>query len=381
MRIARRDEALQRRLNLTRVVHLTTLHQRSDNRIVKRECAALRDAGYDVHLVVADGLGDQNLGGIQVHDVGRARGRLDRMSAFQFKAMKRALELNPASIHVHDPELLFAAAYAAFRGTRMIYDSHEDLPRSIMSKEWIDGRIRRFVSVSAEFVEDLLASRMSAIVAATPVIAERFASRGQLIDAVCNYPDLSRVPVAEDRVPEPRTFVYVGALSVHRGIHEMIEATRLADARLILAGAFETPEQQQQISALRGWSSVEYLGVIPHERVWGVMNRAMAGLLFLHPVRNYIESLPTKMYEYMAMGLPTLASDYAGWPDVIRDHGLGYTCDPLDPAAIAALMLKIIDDPAGADAMGRKAREIVMAQYRWENEAGKLVSLYRKLLA
>lgn len=365
---------------MARVVHVTTVHPRMDNRIMRRECSSLRDSGNDVHLVVADGVGNDVVDGITVSDIDRAKSRLERMIKLPFRAMAAAWALQPAVIHFHDPELLPAAVWMRIRGAKVVYDAHEDLPRSIMSKEWINIGIRRVVSMIAELVENFCANRMSAIVAATPIIADRFKGGKPIVETVCNYPDLSQAPVPMREHAEPATFVYVGALSVHRGLKEMVEAVHIADARLIIAGPFETPEQQAEISAMPGWTNVEYLGVIPHADVWTVLQRARAGLLFLHPVRNYIDSLPTKMYEYMAIELPVLGSDYVGWPDTIKENDIGLTCDPLDPQAIAALMRRIIDDPEAAEAMGQRGREVVMAKYRWENEAAKLVALYDRLL-
>lgn len=365
---------------MRRVVHVSTVHDRTDNRIVRRECVALRDAGFDVHLVVADGLGNSLTDGVTVHDIGKPDSRCVRMTKLPFRALARAKAMKPVIVHFHDPEILPAAVHLRSSGMKVIYDAHEDLPRSIMSKEWINSNIRRAVGTTAEWVEEFCAARMSAVVAATPIIADRFRGSG-IVETVCNYPDLSQAPEPARLVAEPKSFVYVGALSVHRGLREMIEAVHLAEARLIIAGSFETVEQQAEISAMPGWANVDYLGVIPHAEVWSVLQRARAGLLFLHPVRNYIDSLPTKMYEYMAMELPVLGSDYAGWPDAIRQDDIGLTCDPLDPKAIAALMQRIIGDTRSAEAMGRRGRQVVMEKYRWKNEAAKLVELYERLLA
>src|SRR5690606_30831354 len=115
------------------------------------------------------------------------------------------------------------------------------------------------------------------------------------------------------------------------------------------------------------WSRVEYLGVIPHEAVWQQLSRAVAGLLFLHQVRNYVESLPTKMFEYMAAGIPVLASDYAGWPDIVRKSNAGLLANPIDSHAIAASMRQIIEDPGRATEMGRRGREVVFTSYSWQS--------------
>lgn len=363
-----------------RVVHLTTVHSRDDNRIVGRECAALVDAGYEVHLVVCDGHGDAELESVQVHDLGRPSGRARRMTALPLKAISKVRNLAPAIVHFHDPELLPFAITLRSSHCKVIYDAHEDLPRSIMSKEWIPAGPRKLVGRTSEVVENFCATWMDAVVAATPIIARRFLSRAPMVETICNFPRLSDASEPNRFDVEPRTFCYVGAISTHRGINEMIAALPIANARLFLAGSFESDAHFAQTQELPGWERVEYLGVVAHDCVWDILARSVAGLLFLHPVQNYIESLPTKLYEYMASALPILASDYAGWPDLIREEEIGLTCDPLDPRAIAELMKAVMNNPAHANEMGRRGRRLVLERFRWENEADKLVNLYRRLL-
>ena len=221
---------------------------------------------------------------------------------------------------------------------------------------------------------------MSAVVAATPIIAERFSRVNSEVESVCNYPDLSHAPNPPLRAPEPATFCYIGALSHHRGLFEMLRAAEMADARLVLAGPFDSSALEAEARAMPQWSRVDYLGVVPHAEVWNAMSRAIAGLLLLHPVRNYIDSLPIKMYEYMAAGLPIIASDYAGWPDVVREERVGLNCDPVSAEALASAMRMLIEAPSLAQEMGERGPEVVRARYRWENEAAKLLALYGRLL-
>ncbi|MBO6719038.1 MAG: glycosyltransferase family 4 protein [Rhizobiaceae bacterium] len=363
-----------------KVLHLTTVHARHDQRILAKECAALRQAGHEVMLLVADGLGAEAWNGIQIHDVGARGQRLHRMTVLPWRALRRVRRLNPDVVHIHDPELLPVAVVLSMSGKLVVYDAHEDLPRSIKSKHWLPNWLLGTVSFIAERVENFCAGRMSAVVAATSPIAARFERPNRLVATIRNYPNLSNVPIVEPS-PEPKTFCYVGAISLHRGIMEMLRATHLAGARLILAGRFGDEQLQATVEKLPEWNNVEYLGVVPHEEVWPIMRRAHAGLLFLHPVRNYIDSLPVKLFEYMAAGLPVLASDYAGWPDIVRSNQTGYLADPLDAEAIARVMRRVLAEPKQAQKMGQLGRKLVLSGYSWANEANNLVKLYEQLAA
>lgn len=361
------------------IVQLSTVHPRNDIRIFHKECATLRDAGYSVHLVVADGFGDEERDGIRIHDVGRTAGRLGRMLALPSRAFRKAVEIGAKIIHFHDPELLPTAVRFRHKGAMLIYDAHEDLPRAVLSKQWIARPLRRPVSVAVEAIENFCARRMTAVVTATPHIGRRFTGLGTKVTGVYNYPNMPELAQTRGE-PEAGTFCYVGAITRHRSVFEMIRATALADARLLLAGRFEDAATEAEARALPEWRCVEYLGTLPHDQVWDVMRRSQAGLLFFHPEPNHINSLPNKMFEYMAAGLPVLCSDFPDWHEIVVKGNIGLGGDPLDPGSIARLMRQITADPQTARQLGSRGRDLVSTRYRWENEAEKLVGLYGNLL-
>jgi hypothetical protein len=86
------------------------------------------------------------------------------------------------------------------------------------------------------------------------------------------------------------------------------------------------------------------------------------------------------MFEYMAAGLPVIASDFPLWRQIVDGAGCGLLVDPLDPVAIADAMQWILEHPAGAEAMGRRGRQAVEEKYNWEREAEKLIGLYERLM-
>ena len=365
---------------MTVLVHVTTVHPRFDTRIFRKECGSLRDAGYKVSLVVADGNGDATVDGIDIHDVGGTTGRLRRMLLLPLRAFNRVRSLKPATVHFHDPELLPMAFCLRMLGYKVIYDAHEDLPRAILSKHWIKPAIRSIVASASEFVEDFCSRRLNAVVTATPHIAKRFRAVQPTTISVTNYPILSETADAVERQPDPRTFAYIGAISRKRSAVEMVKAAAIADARIVMAGPFESEALKDELAAMPEWKNVEYLGIIKHDRVWKVMAGAAGGLLLFYPEPNPVNSVPNKMFEYMAGGLPILCSDFEDWREIVVANDIGLTCDPVDPHSIAEAMRRIIDDPEAAAAMGQRGRDVVMAKYRWENEAAKLVALYEQLL-
>ena len=104
-----------------------------------------------------------------------------------------------------------------------------------------------------------------------------------------------------------------------------------------------------------------------------------AGLVVLHPTPAYVESLPIKLFEYMASGLPFVCSDFPLWRTMLHESHCGILVDPLDVEAIADALHVLLTRPAQAEEMGRSGRALVERRYSWESEARTLLDLYRQV--
>ena len=96
------------------VLHVTSVHKRSDTRIFLKECITLSVFGFNVHMLVSDGLGEEYESGVCIYDVGKSKGRVDRVTRVMFKIMVAIFQINPRIIHFHDPELIFLALFFKF---------------------------------------------------------------------------------------------------------------------------------------------------------------------------------------------------------------------------------------------------------------------------
>ncbi|WP_298832106.1 glycosyltransferase [uncultured Piscinibacter sp.] len=367
---------------MMRVVHVTTVHPRDDIRIFRKECVSLAKAGHEVVQVVGDGLGDAQVDGVRIVDIGaRPAGRLARMRVQPARALAAVRALAPALVHVHDPELLPLAAAMARGGVPAIYDAHEDVPRQILTKQWIPAALRGTLSRAFERYENARVRRLAAVVAATPHIARRFAAVARRSVTVANYPFPEELAPPDEAVPRERAVCYVGGIMRTRGALEMVRAVaQVPGMRLLLAGRFEDAVLEAALTAEPGWAQVEYLGQVGREEVRRTLSRARAGLVTLLPMPSYVDSLPIKMFEYMSAGLPVIASDFPLWRDIVVRHGCGVCVDATDVAAIAGAIRRIVDAPQAVQAMGEAGRAAVQAHYRWSSAEAELLALYEELL-
>jgi glycosyltransferase involved in cell wall biosynthesis len=220
---------------------------------------------------------------------------------------------------------------------------------------------------------------LTAIVAATPSIAQRFAQHRQVV-VIQNYPEVESFPLAmlETRSPRLGHFVYVGGLSVGRGIREIVSAVGRVGppATLSLAGPWERPELPEFLRGQKEWGAVRECGFLPRKDVFALLGSSQAGLVVLQPLANHVESLPVKMFEYMLSGLPVIASDFPLWRQILGDAHCGILVDPMSVDDIARAMQRIIDTPEESRAMGLRGRAAVLSSYNWEAESAKLLLLY-----
>ena len=106
-------------------------------------------------------------------------------------------------------------------------------------------------------------------------------------------------------------------------------------------------------------------------------------LAYVPPVADSFlsrETSPMKLFEYMAAGIPVVASDFPLWRKIVEDAKAGMVVDPLNPQAIAAAVEQLISDTALAEEMGRNGRKAVEEQYNWNHEEKELLKIYQSLL-
>ncbi|MBF9038834.1 glycosyltransferase [Rhodobacterales bacterium LSUCC0246] len=365
------------------VIHLSSVHERCDVRIFVKECAALLSAGYSVSLMVADGMGAEVSNGIRIYDVGKPKSRLDRVFISSFKLFLKSLNSDASVIHLHDPELLPFGLLLKLFGKKVIFDAHEDVVLQLLNKPYLGQIQRRVLSILYKFVEFFICKHLSGIVAATPAIATKFEKLNPNVVTVCNYPSLTEFLAIRSSERVSNIVCYVGGISQVRGMSGVLDALGLtqSNAVLYLAGACLEPDFKIEIENNKAWHKVTYFGTVDRAGVVSIYERASLGLVTLLPIPNYLEALPVKMFEYMAAGLPVIASNFPLWKRLISDTKCGICVDPEKPQEIADAVDYLLSNPVEAQAMGKNGRKAVVDLYNWDNERPKLIAMYDSLTA
>ncbi|MCU6501772.1 glycosyltransferase [Rugamonas sp. A1-17] len=365
---------------MLKIVHLSSAHPRDDSRIFGKQCRTLAAHGHQVTLVVADGLGNARRDGVTIVDAGAACGRLDRMLHATCRVYRCARALDADIVQLHDPELLPAGLLLRRPGRKVVFDAHEDVPLQLLGKPYLNAPLRRLLSAAYARFERRACARLDGVIAATPVIRDKFLPIQPGAVAIRNYPQPEEFSAAAWD-GQPLQVCYVGGLSALRGIAELVRACTLlrTPVRVGLAGRFSEPALAARMRAQPGWERVDAHGVLGRDGVAALMAASRAGLVTLLPAANHLDALPVKLFEYMAAGIAVIASDFPLWRRIVDDAGCGLCVDPRDPAAIAAAIDRLAGDPALARRMGQNGRAAVLTRYHWRGEAEQLLRYYENL--
>ena len=368
-----------------KVVHVTSVHTPFDVRIFRKMCRSCADAGWDV-VLVAPHSASGTFDGLTVKAVPVRKSRLARALLTSCQAVRAALRERPDIMHFHDPELMPWAWLLAMRGRKVIFDMHENLPAAILSKTWIPRAVRRVLSSIWYRLEKLMLGRVAVIFAENSYRA-RYPGLTRH-ETILNMPIVDALTGICARKHAEWSVGYVGSVAPQRGSIITLEALALlqrAGLRLRYecigaASASHMDELRATVNRL-GLDNVVFAGALPAKEAWTRLARCHVGLAVLQPVPNYLESYPTKLFEYMALGLPVVVSDFPLYRTIVEGAKAGICVDSTDPRAIAQALRWIAEHAAEGAQMGRNGLEAVRRSYGWAQEEKKLLAFYRTVFA
>ena len=163
--------------------------------------------------------------------------------------------------------------------------------------------------------------------------------------------------------------IHVGSLYNWRGVERLLEGLariggRIESWRLLLVGdgaerpALEACAKQLGIAEMVGFVGLVDYALVPHYLV-----ASDIGVVFYTPTRS-VPGDPMKIYEYMACGLPVLASSFPRYGDLVLDAGAGLVVDSEDPLALAEAVVQMATAPEKRRAFG-EAGVRAAADHSW----------------
>lgn len=352
-----------------RALVITVVHTPADARIRQRQIAALLTHGWKVTLAAPwTAYGITHDPAVHTVDLPRARGRR-RLAALvaAIRLLRRAADTHDVVL-LHDPELLLAA-FVARPTVPVVLDVHEDTAAALIDRPWLPRSLRRLARWAIRGTERA-AERRYHLLLAEDAYAARFRRSHPVVP---NVPPVPAEPAALD--PAPRA-VYLGRISAQRGAAELLEVgRRLAEegVGLDLIGPAD-PEVEPALLAATRAGAVRWHGYLPNADALAVVDGAVAGLSLLHDVPNYRVSAPTKVYEYLARGVPAITTPLPLPAELVTTHGVGAVVPFEDPTAAAGAVLDLAAAPQRRVQLGRRAHALAAARFDWGTVGPRFVA-------
>ena len=290
---------------------------------------------------------------------------------------------------VRDLPLCPAAIRVARRsGIPVVLDMAENYP-AMLRQTWDAGRRRVWDLVVrnpalAAVVERWCLPRVDRVMVVVAESAERLVRMGvpaERIDVVSNTPPKARALAVtrEVRIGTPLSLVYVGLMEVPRGIRELLNAVADlraggVDVRLrLVGGGRDLPLFRAHAAALGlREDAVTFTGFLPHAEAMRAVAQADAGVVPHHADEAWNTTIPNKLFDYMAAGLPVVSSDAVPAARIVVETGAGLVFRSGDAASLAQAVRRMMN-PAARLRMRRAGREAVRARYNWEADSAVLL--------
>lgn len=382
---------------------------------VKREAEALLEDGFDVHVICLRGVGEaphEFVDGIEVHrlPVGHQRGKIGRylfeynaffvLASVKLMALDLTHRLRAIQVNTMPDYLVFSTLVPRLAGAKVVLHMHEPMPElfATMFDRWYGsffiGVIRLAEKLSLRYADRVLT--------VTREMRDNFGSRGadvNKITVIVNVPDdrffrldryghlVEKVAVVRKQERRKGTFRVVchGAIEERYGIDLIVRAVaRLGgdipgiEFRFMGTGEY-LPQVQALAAELKISDRVKYLGFVPFEEM---IEEILAADVTVVPVRKNPYSVlvhTNKMYEYVALQKPVVASRLDSVAAYFPENSLVYF-EPGDFEDLAEKLAYVFAHPEEMDARVEQAAEIYET-YRWEREKKKYLGVYHDLLS
>lgn len=378
-------QLLKRHVTTTKatVCQLSTLHYALDTRIFYKYAQTLIKH-YDV-IVIGIHPNKEIIEGVQIIPFKIYKNRTWRLFTSWIKMFRMALKTKADLFHIHDPELLPCALLLHIIGKKVIIDVHENIAADIFDKDWI--KFKKTTYYIFNYIESIACKRIPVILAESSY-EHRYKQISKSITTVHNYVSPAFFSELQGFNRNPLHLFYMGIVLENRCVFEIIATIKELHDRGYkvhfhcvgqryskLIQEIEKDEIYEKFKAY-----IHFYGRKNLLEGYKISQQCGIGLCLIKPMSNSIESKPTKIFEYMAIGLPIITSDFKLYKKLVSENGVGMNVNPLSVEEISNAIEKLINAPHQIKEMSEKGKSLVNTRYNWKTEAKKLEEKYAEIL-
>ncbi len=366
-----------------RVLLLSTIHPATDPRIVLKIAPSLAEH-YQVYCCLPNTTKNNKAENITTKGLPYFKNLALRILICHPLALLKSVLIRPKIVHIFVPELIPVALILQWFGATIIYEVQENLLKKFEIKTYNNSFLfRNFWKLF-----DKIARKKFNFVFTEHSYPTYYTDLRHDYEIIHNYASIDLInqhykPRFRRTPPE---FFYCGIISKERSFDIMLKAFSILnliipDFKVNLFGPVRI--SKLELMRIEGFEKLKhrlnFYGYTDFRVAIKKAEGATAGIALLKPVADYPESYTTKLFEYMAMELPVITSNFALYSDVIEDANCGFCIDPNSPEILAEKLLWLINNPNEAKNMGENGKKSAVLNYNWTKEMTKLLMFYKKL--
>lgn len=295
------------------------------------------------------------------------------------------------AIHIHDLPLCRIGVEVKQRyRIKLVIDLHENWPALLRVSIHTNTFFGKILSSEKQWrsYEKFCAREADGIITVVDEMKERISKLGipaEKIFVLENTPENDSLnELKYERDERFFTLIYIGGISFHRGLQHVINGIRLLvpelPVRLWIAGDGKFSDSlKDQVKNLHLQNYVEFFGMVTKEETENLMKKADLGLIPHIRSEQSDNSSPNKLFDYMAAGLPVLASDCISVKRVLNESNAGTTYVFDSPPDFASIVKGLYNDREKSEIFALNGKKAIKEKYNWQQSSVSLVRLYSNL--
>ena len=375
-----------------RIAIVTSIHADFDARLWKY-AKLLRSLGHEVHMVCPWAVNPGKTDGVVFHPFPRVVSRRSRLFQIPWRLGRALLPLVPKVdvVHFHDIDILpWMTLLALFKP--VIYDVHENYPEEVLVREWIQlpCPLRHLLAFSIRWMQIACATIIRNVVLVADSQHKDLIGPTLRKTMVMNYATVELLrSVTQDYTARPDAVVFIGSQHENNGSMLLVEIAdrlhkRMPKMKVYAVDRFADPHYRQKLFnelTRRGLQDCYLL--LPNVKpqfIMDYLNRSTIAISCNLRVPQQINGVHTKLFEYMAAGLPTVASDLPQQVATISSANNGLLAQPEDPDSFVDAICELAGDRNRARRLGLNGQRCFVDHYSWESQTEKIQQLYARVL-
>jgi glycosyltransferase involved in cell wall biosynthesis len=376
---------------MSKIVHISTVHTAFDQRIFHRECVTLSKAGYDVSLLAYTKRGGV-FKDVKLVSLGDSKRRVIGTNLFNRlkrsrHAFNTSLGIKADLYHFHDPELIgIGLKLKKKTNACVIYDCHEDNAAYMLQKHYIPALVRRVMAAIIKYQERRAALILDAIITADKGVSDCFINyKAKKTICLENFPRLDLfLNKTCDAAPQ-YDIVYHGTIPKYHletcfAVDSELVKKAIKPSWLFIGKCAEIAWAKERVKKIKAGDRIIFKDPVPHEEIAKWVRLGRIGIIPLPNYPKFHRNIPTKLFEFMALGMPVVLSNLPPSRPFVGDGRCAIMVDPNSPVDYANAIEDLLKNPHRCVKMGTEGRRRVASNYNWESSAEKLLNLYKELL-